>query len=402
MDRLREWRDADLSDVLAPKTAAGYKSGASSYESFCEFYGLDQWKQTDDQLSLFAKFRQAYGDCAGTIRNKLYAVRDMFVRHPTHSGEWKAFTNSQIFPKLNRLLNGYEKDRMRLGSEEMKREPIPLSELAKLREAFREVATSVVAGLAYWLAALIMLLAARRPGELFSSVVLAVHVAGPTLCQVTFLPEGSSPKECQTMILTLAEVKNRKKGPRYEIAVPNVPGTFSVGDAFAAMWGNDLKKLRNHADAPLFMDTQKADMSYNNFYGGMDRAGQLLGWREEWRYPYCLKITAMTRAGQMGLSDHEMRQVGDWSSDAYLVYNKLSLVQRSELLARLAMTMDRPSAEVATPPEGKRQTGVVKLNAVPPVSPAPTASRKERKEMVKPHLGRKKRIKLIILKRPKA
>jgi hypothetical protein len=268
-----------MDSALAITTAAGYDSGMNCYIEFCDVYGFSVFEQTDYQMTSFGIFCwKVRGNCTSTIKKKLYAVRDHWLKDTEHAGRWKPFMDSTLFPQLSRFFLGLDKNTFR-ATPMRERAPIPDEEIAKLHDVFPKVASSLAAGLSCWLVAIIMYLDARRPGEFLSEYVRRTYLPGPCLAQVSFLPAGSAPRLCSITVFHLKEVKNHKTGPRYDIPVPNIPGLFSVGDAFAELYGPtaDEAWCRAHGEWPLLPDSDRGPMSYKNFALTLDRAGEEIG-----------------------------------------------------------------------------------------------------------------------------
>lgn len=180
-----------------------------------------------------------------------------------------------------------------------------------------------------------MRLAARRSCDVFWKRVNGKAKPGPRVGDVRFLPAGVDPASplCKSMVIRRGSTKNNHESAMVEFAVPNVPGKFSVGDAFVQLWGHVSPPCRFDS-MPLLPNGDMEDVSYRVFLAAFQAVADELSWPQGMRFPHCLRVTTTTVAAKAGLPDHQLMLIGDWRSNAYKVYVKPSTSEKADLLRR--------------------------------------------------------------------
>jgi hypothetical protein len=339
-------RDKLLVLGVEPSSLGSMDSGFNMYNEFClESKIFSPWQQSDHQMSLFFVWNFLKKNSGATTQNHLNGVRNAWALNPETVGKWRHWKDSERFPLTHRMALAFGKAKWNLKEAKDKRTPIPEQELPMLRPAFVQIAANLVAAKSYWLATLVLVLAARRPGEVFKTYTVMGPKPGPILKDVRFITKDGQPcfdlksPDCFAMVIQKPQVKNYLEAGKYEIVIPNIPRQFSVIDAFMACCGEESPSLwsEDKRAKPLLEDGKNMMMTYSNFNLAMKRMGKLLGWPASQCLPYCLKITMVTKAGRIGLPDHQMRDVGHWKSEAmHMRYTKPSVLDRARLLEAVA------------------------------------------------------------------
>lgn len=185
------------------------------------------------------------------------------------------------------------------------------------------------------LCALIMRLAARRSCDVLWKRVNGKAKPGPCVGDVRFLPAGVKPSSplCKAMVISRGATKNDHESAVVQFAVPNVPGKFSVGAAFAALWGDASPPCRYDC-FPLLPNNDVEDLSYRVFLAAFQAVARALHWPKGMQYTHCMRVTTTTVAAKAGLPDHQLMLIGDWHSGAYKAYVKPGMEDKAELLRR--------------------------------------------------------------------
>jgi hypothetical protein len=175
-----------------------------------------------------------------------------------------------------------------------------------------------------------------RPGELLSKLIDGcVSAYGPRFRNVSFFPEGSDLSTCTGITFHLASRKNDHVSADIPVAVPRVPILSGI-DPISAISDAALDISHINSEDAVFPDCSHAPLSYTQFRHILAFAVKRCGLDPHRYLPHSFRIGAATTGASLGFPDYIIRALGQWNSDCYNRYIRLSVDQRLSFARSLA------------------------------------------------------------------
>lgn len=288
---------------MAVNTRLAYKTACRKYQEFRRDYSLPLlWPSPVAHLVLFISYCFEAGLAASTIR--LYTSGICFV-HKIHG--WSDPSEGFIIQKL---LEGYRRTRQRKDG----RVPITISILTKICQhlpfvtysRYKTLLFRAVYSLAYFGLFRVSELVVTRPTEIDLNHALRIK-------DVHF------EKSTEAIVIRIRSSKTSQRGPSVSIRIPN-----SVSDGISCVqFMRDYVHVRPHQGNFFFCHANGEPLTRSQFSGVLSKVLKHAGFLSDAYRSHSFRIGRASELAVNGVSDDTIKQMGRWTSNAYMSYLRL-------------------------------------------------------------------------------